>query len=259
MQAKTIALHIPYDGSAYRLTSNDRDAVLAGTESNGGVYEPHIMKWLKDKLPTDAVCMDIGANIGAISIAMAHVAQQGTVYAFEPSGHNFHYLVHNIADNGLSRIIPVHAGAYNDNVQLAFSYIDYGGAWSHITTSQSQQGIQEVVNCVKLDDWVSNTGLRRLDCLKIDVEGAEIKVLQGAVDLIKRFRPHLIIEFNPDAHQGIFGEDPKLLYDVLSQMFFHLTVIDLSGALIPIHSYNDILNILSDGRQLVDIWCSFDK
>ncbi|MCR8843832.1 FkbM family methyltransferase [Paenibacillus sp. SC116] len=251
---KTTLLRIPDEQKTYVLTSNQADAILQGVEQANGYYEPHLMRWIQKNIAADAICMDVGANLGAISIAMAHQAKQGIVYAFEPSAHNYRYLSFNVHHNQMHNIVPIQAGAYDENIELTFSYVDFGGGWSHITTPHSRHGIQEVVPCVRLDDWMKQANLHRLDCIKIDVEGAETRVLKGAENLLRQLRPHVLIEFNPDAQRNIFGEDPEQLYNALKQLCPRLSVINFDGSIVPIHQYADLQRMFADGRQLCDLW-----
>ncbi|OXM86649.1 FkbM family methyltransferase [Paenibacillus rigui] len=255
---KNITMRLPFTPRVFAMFSNKEDQILAGIEHNQGYYEPHIMNFLARHLTKpDAVCLDIGANIGAIALAMGILAPQGRVYAFEPSSFSFPFLVQNIRINALPNITPVQRGVYDDNIEMAFTYVDFGSAWSHITTPHANNGVQEVIQCVKIDDWVRQEGLDRLDLIKLDVEGAEIHALNGARETIQRFRPDLIVEFNPKAYQSIFNEDPAKLYRLLEELFPKISVIDFNDAVIPVQSYEQLMAFYQDGREVSDLFCTF--
>lgn len=258
MGMKTVTLHYPGLLTSFALSSGDRDQILAGVEYNSGFYEPHIMNVLTHIVQPDWVCMDIGANIGAISLAMSYRASGGgVVFAFEPSAENFRYLSLNVRQNKAGNIIPLKLGVYEENKNMAFSFIDFGGGWSHLTTEHAERGIQETIVCVKLDDWAVERGLGRLDLIKLDVEGAEVPALKGAEGLIRGFRPDLIVEFNPGAQQTIFKEDPSLLYRKLMELYPSLYVIDFNYTVQQLHSYEQLMNYFRDGREVVDLYCTY--
>lgn len=252
-----VTLKLPFDGKSYTVCSNDGDQIVAGIEKNHGYYETHLIKLLQTIVQPHAVCLDIGANVGAISLALGYLAPYGKVYAFEPSKVNFRYLEQNIADNNMSNVEPLRLGAYDQNVELQFSYVDFGGGWSHITTFQARHGIQEMVHCVKIDDWVRDKGIGKVDLIKLDVEGAEYKAVLGAEQTIVRMKPDLVVEFNPKASRSIFGEDPHFLYLTLAHFYPHLYLIDSDHTLVKIENYEHLLDFHKDGREVSDLYCTF--
>lgn len=254
---KKVTMRLPFDGKTYTVCSNDGDQIVAGIESNHGLYEPHLMNLLQTIVQPHSVCLDIGANVGAISLALGYLAPYGKVYAFEPSKYNFQYLARNLHENGMHHVEPVQLGAYDQNVQLQFSYVDFGGGWSHITTYQARHGIQEMVQCVKIDDWVRDRGIEKVDLIKLDVEGAEYKAVLGAEQTIVRMKPDLVVEFNPKAHTSIFGEDPSFLYLTLAHFYPHIYLIDFDHSIVKLQDYVHLLNFYKDGREVSDLYCTF--
>ncbi|GFN31185.1 FkbM family methyltransferase [Paenibacillus xylaniclasticus] len=257
MTNKSTYLRLPNHPHPFLLTGSASDQVLAGIEKSGGYYEPHVMNALQHILKPDSVCLDIGANIGAISIAMSAYARQGRVYAFEPSAMNFHYMSYNAQLNGGGIIEPVRLGVFDRNMEMQFSYIDFGGAWSHLTTEHAERGIQETVQCVRIDDWAEQKGLKRLDLIKLDVEGAEVPALRGMEKTISAFKPDLIVEFNPGAQLTIFKEDPAILYQTLRKLYPHLYIIDFNYTVPRLASYEQLMAMFVGGREVVDLYCTF--
>lgn len=192
---KQVHFHLPFDQKSFVLYGSDSDqSVLYYMELENGYYEAYVLKLLQRVVKPDFICLDIGANLGTISLAMSHLAPKGRVYAFEPSSVNYPYLVRTITDNGIRNIEPLQLGVYDRNVTLYFHEVSAGGGWSHIESRQtSPADPSNIITCVTLDDWVQTKGLERIDLLKVDVEGSESEVLQGARQTIQRFNPANLI------------------------------------------------------------------
>ncbi|HZP76353.1 MAG TPA: FkbM family methyltransferase [Pseudolabrys sp.] len=141
------------------------------------------------------VAIDAGANIGTHTIAFANsVGPQGRVHAFEPMRRNFCMLAGNVALNALENVVchQKAVGAVNGEISvpvLPDPEISYNYSAIHLS-EESKQG--ERVPIVTLD----SLDLQACRVIKIDTEGMEDKVLDGAQALIKRCRPLIYLENN---------------------------------------------------------------
>ena len=149
-----------------------------------GTYERPKQRAMMSHLQPDMVTCDIGANAGFYSLLMAKaVGKRGLVYAFEPHPENLSYLRCHLQLNGVG------------NVQLTGEAVsDFVGEARFAANRGSYEGRldeegQLRVPVVTLDYLFSIGRLQPADLLKIDVEGAELSVLKGAQNLLKRFRP----------------------------------------------------------------------
>lgn len=146
---------------------------------------------------SDAVCIDVGANIGLSTLAFAGTAPNGRVLAFEASPRAFKFLEQNVRDNGFANVECIQCALSNREGTLRF-YEDpefLAGSRIQDVASDPHRPSLEVASRT-LDSELSKRDLQRLDILKVDVEGYEQEVLEGAVETIKRFRPLCVIEFN---------------------------------------------------------------
>jgi len=138
-------------------------------------------------MPNDIV-FDIGANVGYYTLlASVLVGKDGQVFAFEPLPANVRYMNCHITSNHISNT-TVFQAAVSDYSGTA--YFDEGEHNSQGTLSQS--GKMEVV-CVSLDDLFAAETIPMPSVLKIDVEGAELLVLQGARQLLAKSRPKIFL------------------------------------------------------------------
>jgi len=139
-----------------------------------------------------SVFIDVGASIGRHSLSIAKLFPESLIVAVEPDPDAYEALVRGIELNGVSNVKALPA---------ALSDVDgYVALCRKLSTTESS-----VVECNnfletvkvrsrRLDTLVNELGLRRVDLVKIDVEGAELKVLMGALNTLRRFKPALVVE-----------------------------------------------------------------
>ena len=153
--------------------------------------EQQDLEILRDLLKPGQSFVDCGANIGIWTlVAASAVGEEGKVYAFEPNPYTFEKLDKNISlGTWESRVKLFDAAVGSRNINLPFQ-CDRSHNVSSISTP-SEASI--TVPVVTLDSILKDT---RIDGIKIDVEGFELEVLQGAETILKTCQPWLIVEFN---------------------------------------------------------------
>ncbi len=143
-------------------------------------------------LPRGGVFFDIGSYFGWYSLWLArHCAAQA--FAFEPVPVNYALLTENVRLNPAERVrtFPVALSDQPGEVCFQLPAADNRGT-GRILAEGGQR-----VPAVTLDAFVAEQGIQRLDAMKIDVEGAEVRVLAGGQATLERFRPAILIELNP--------------------------------------------------------------
>jgi FkbM family methyltransferase len=163
-------------------------------------YEPMVRKLLSPL--TSEVVVDIGANIGIHSIWLSRlVGPSGQVIAVEPEPNNFLILRLNQHVNGIRNIVTIRTALSSKRTtgKLTVPRATLMGQASTHTASLSSKSYVISVDFDTLDNIISARQLSAVSTIKIDVEGAEISVLQGAKKTIERFAPRLVIE--------VHGED----------------------------------------------------
>ena len=97
------------DGLSVRIVPGDQ---LSRAVYVSSTYEPNTLSLLRSLVQPGAVCLDVGANVGVVSLAVSRwVGPSGHVYAFEPSGREFTRLADHVALNGLAQVTAVRAAA----------------------------------------------------------------------------------------------------------------------------------------------------
>lgn len=150
------------------------------------------------------VIFDVGANVGAYSVLFGLWARVsgGRVFAFEPSPQIFGWLKRHIRLNHLESIItPLQLAVAAHSGTSGWSAGESEGA-GHITPEVSGTNLSEVVQTVSLDEFCTDKALAP-DVVKIDVEGFEFEVLEGATQLLQarpgRSFPTVFVELHPTA------------------------------------------------------------
>jgi FkbM family methyltransferase len=150
-------------------------------------YEP--VEWVTPE--PGQVFLDIGAYVGWYAIQAARaVGPSGQVVAIEPDPRNRLQLESNIDLNRITNATIVPLAAWSHAGKVKWQGDSAESVWHKIDESR---GIG-TVDAVTVDDLVARCALKRVDWIKLDVEGAEVEVLKGATQSIERFHPALFIE-----------------------------------------------------------------
>jgi len=158
---------------------------MGRTLLNHGVWEPSTTMFLMKELKTGNVFIDIGANIGYYTcLAATKIRNEGVVVAFEPEPIMYRILKLNINLNKLDNVLcEPYAVDLQDGISLLFINPVETGSHSLIPKVTGMKAIK--VKTVTLDSYFSSQRLPLPDFVKIDVEGAEFRVLLGMKRIIK--------------------------------------------------------------------------
>jgi len=138
----------------------------------------------KLSLKDGQIFIDIGSYVGTWSVwASKQVGSDGKVVAVEPDPINFKMLLINIKK--LKNIIPVNVALWSENTTLNLFMSTYPTMHS-LTKNYKRSYIK--VKCLTLDSLIKSLNLSEVDALKIDVEGAELEVLKGAKETLKKLK-----------------------------------------------------------------------
>lgn len=220
-----------------------RVEVTLGTDMSlclfvSGSFEPNEFAFLDRVTRPGMTFLDIGANEGLFSLFAARkVGPAGRVIAAEPSSRERGRFERNLARNRIANVTVLPC-AIGDAPGLARLQIANDGHAGHNTlgafTYDDVSAVDyEDVPVETLDALAERLSIDRVDVVKIDVEGAELKVLQGAAGLLRRTRPILLIEANEGALQGQ-GTSSEAVVALLEELGFAIHVFsDRTGAVEP--------------------------
>ena len=176
----------------FKIFLNPNNGVVDYDIFANGSFEGDILKLFKQELKKDDIFLDIGANIGQHSLYASFFCKH--VYSFEPIKRIYDQFSSSILENDIFNISVYNyaLGREKESIPIWSSASNMGA--SSILYSKNKK-LEQYVKVVKLDDIYSKAGIERVDFMKIDVEGYEWNVLVGAEEIIKKYRPKILLEF----------------------------------------------------------------
>lgn len=233
----------------------DDNSIIGAISQNKGNYEPSILKCITRYCETQSVIIDIGANIGALTVFFSKIANEGQVISIEPGSENFRYLNKNIEHNACDNVKALNFGIANYNGKAIFNYVPSVAACSFISTSGVKEGCQEEVQMLTLDQLLYDIHLSRIDLIKLDVEGGELDALKGARTTIETFNPKLLIEWNPATMKRFYDTSGEELYEFISRQWKEISLIKSDGSLVQVDSYATLKSLADNGKGWEDLLC----
>jgi len=182
-----------------------------------GNFQRHVSDNKYVAFSPDDVILDVGANVGIMSLNFARKVPKGIVYAFEPTHYAWEKLKRNLHLN--------HAVA--ENIEAVHTFVSSDGkdaddikAFSSWKIDKKISGNQHPVHggepmstagvpTITLDQFISNNKIDKVDFIKIDTDGHEFNVLLGAKKLLLKFRPKIIFELGQyvmEEHNILFSD-----------------------------------------------------
>ncbi len=207
-------------------------------------------------------CLDIGANFGLHALLMCKLASgEGHVFCVEPIPANLYLLRRNLKLNGFDSRSTIIESAISDSeapfieMRVDSSGLEPSASLSH-SNVQGTTAASIKVNNVRLDS-LPTLRQRKIDFIKIDVEGAEFKVLQGGAEILKTQKPTLLIEVHSYALPS-FDSSAEELESYLVRIGYKIdgfricrtpTVPIITFWLRPIDASNCFRNIVATGIE----------
>lgn len=185
-------------------------------QSIGNNYEPEFQAFCHQFIDEDAICIDIGANIGVKALLLSRHARKGRVIAVEAAPSIARCLEINITANAASNVECVQA-AVGDRIDTVHFF--EMSAYGHVAS----EGIE--VPMITLQEIVRNRSLPRIDFIKIDVEGFEYAILKNAYDVINDFRALVLFEFNSWCQLAFADVNPKEFLEWIFEHFAYVGIL----------------------------------
>jgi len=180
-----------------------------------GVFEEAELRFMQSILSPGVIVWDIGANVGVFSVVMGSaVKKEGQVLAFEPVAQSIERLLSNVRRNALENVEVLQVVLSDKEGEVDLRLAD-DPAYSSIVGVREGQWSGELlrVPARRLDAIWRERGRPDIAAIKIDVEGAEARVLTGGLECIRACRPVIVAEAKESA-------DLRVLQDILSPFGF---------------------------------------
>lgn len=215
-----------YDGLRVDITlGNDHSLCLYVS----GTFEPNEFFFLGQILKPGMTMLDVGANEGLYTLFSAsRVGATGRVVAFEPSSRERRKLQRNLARNQLVNVtvVPTALGSREGTAALQIASGVHSGhntLGTLVYDDAPAVGVEHVP-VERLDSVMDRLGLGRVDIIKIDVEGSEVSVLDGARETLAAHRPVLFIEANDKALRAQGASNDALLAFLRDELDYRILV-----------------------------------
>lgn len=190
-----------FEGMSIRLAPS---SASSGIYLNGGFSDRETAVLFLNYLRPGMVAIDCGAHIGEYTLLFASlVGPEGEVHAFEPDPRVFAILQENISRNDLKNVWAHEKALGDAEGEAEFLLAPDATASSLARFAAEGKGERVKVPLTSLDVYVQEMDLKRVDAMKIDVEGSEETVLAGAEWVLAEFEPGLVfLEFErQDSHR----------------------------------------------------------
>lgn len=186
-----------------------------------GIAEPYpsdlrVVNNYLEKFPDKCnTYIDVGSHIGTTCLPFSRIYK--SVIGFEVNNNNFNLLEKNITLNNANNIIVNNFGLYNENCMC--------NIYSHKQNASGCFFLKKEENgnilCKTLDTYCMENDIKNVDYIKIDTEGTEVFVLEGALQTIKKNKPLISIEYNGLSNR-FFNINEKHTFDFFDNMDYVL-------------------------------------
>lgn len=197
-----------------------------------GTHEPLTTRLLQKEITEGMVCIDVSGNIGYYAILESKlVGKDGYVIVFEPLQRTYAHLLSNIEQNNISNIKAYNIAAGSSNGHANFFVTDCSNLcrvvndvklgkkkFSSYRDRVDIMKLPKVIDIIRvplvtLDDFIDKNQLRRVDLVRMDVEGYEYEIYQGMTRTVSKFRPKILVEI----HYFDMGTDKTI--NLLGKMY----------------------------------------
>lgn len=220
-----------------------------------GMFEEGVVSRFAGAIRPGDTVLDVGANVGLFTlVASHHVGPFGHVIAVEPQSGVVDLLHENIARNRIrnASVLPVALGRERMQGWLHQRSVNDGEATLRLAAGEASVGTAASVRVVPLDDLLPELTVNRVDVMKIDVEGGESDVLDGARRMLYGNPPRVIILECIDAYLRRFNSSARDVVMTLEGAGYRVSVLtrwgtwrqttasllgaDFRGDLVAVHS-----------------------
>lgn len=213
-----------------------------------------IFKSLQDSQSKQNIAFDVGANIGIFTVTLADL-ENVKVHSFEPISYTFDRLKANVARNdSISKNVVLNRAAVGlTKEKIEFQVFVSSPAINRLYVNKKSNCIDsnQTVSVISLDDYCSKKQIKKIDFVKIDVEGMETQVFQGAINLLqKKLISVILLEICP-RNLSNAGNSVDSLYEIITQYGYVPYRISKNGSIGSTLKLNDLKKIVLENIAVV--------
>lgn len=201
------------------------NCIISNSIKNNQTWEPYLHDIFKKYINKNSIVVECGCHIGTHTLVLTSLCK--TFYGFEPMPDTYDILTKNIKLNNIDNAIIFKKGVADKESITNFSWIPYG--------NPGGSGLNN--NPMGKPDWIISTNknievklttidllkLDKLDFIKIDVEGYETLVIEGAINTIKKYKPVIIMEVWKNHYGEIDLNYTKNLFKNIIELGYDIT------------------------------------
>lgn len=257
-------LPVTFDGISFKMYAKGDDTIVNLLYYNKNYHEYKDLRLFLAMAKSAGVIFDIGANTGVYSILTNKVNPGASIFSFEPYPVNVTRLKKNLELNGTRvQIVEKAVGNKADTIKFAVpannSIADTSSAEIDFSKSTYDGKIKwktiEVAQ-ITLDDFVKERNFERIDLLKIDVEGYEESVFNGATVFFTRYKPVVQCEILLDDKRKIFFENFLKQYDYTAYLILNDGLLNTGKQML---ANPGSMNYLFSIKNLNKQFCSYSE
>ncbi|MBI1976892.1 MAG: FkbM family methyltransferase [Candidatus Omnitrophica bacterium] len=229
--------------AGYEITAKSLDRLLALYLYKFSLLGKFQTRLFKEIIRPGMTIVDVGANIGYYTLLFARQAgPEGRVFSFEPEPAQRAVLLENLDRNGVKNVF-VSSSALADRIGCASLWLNEANQGDHRIYDPGDGRRRIEIETTTLDRFLKEKGCEKVDLVKIDVQGAEPRVIQGMKETIQR-NPRIILfcELWP---QGLkeAGESAALFLESLKVLGFKIQVVDEKKERLALLSKSQLLEL----------------
>jgi hypothetical protein len=186
-----------------------------------GGWEIPTLDICKSFLKEDGIVIEVGAHIGTHTVPISKMCKRGIVFSFEMQRLIFQILNSNVMLNHCPNVCTYMEAVSNENKYDSLGDVDYfnlkdiNSGNFNLNQLKAEKGYP--INIISLDEKFKN--LYKLDLIKIDAEGHEVSILKGAMNLINKFKPLILTEFDVKNKEEIIELLPNYNFEDVSNTY----------------------------------------
>lgn len=192
-----------------------KNSIVYKKTANHTIYERENIEIIINLISDNSVYLDVGANIGLMAIPILKSNYSCTVVSFEPSPNSVSYIKRTLQDSHLKdrwHLIEKGVGSKPGSLEFCFSLKELGAYDGFRSTNRMPMSGKTTVPVTTIDLEWKKQGKPRVSVIKIDVEGAEMEVLKGAIECIEQEKPSILIEWNMKNLQAYACSPNEIIY-----------------------------------------------